>query len=66
MLDSFFLLIGTTFGALAAAIAFLITYIEYRHHAYTTRRLWRESLTVALFTFVLFFAISALIGYVLG
>jgi hypothetical protein len=66
MLTSFFLIIGGAFGFLAACIAFLITYIEYRRHKYEGWRLWREGLSVAFFTFIFFFGISLVIGYVLG
>ncbi|HUY62357.1 MAG TPA: hypothetical protein VMV50_01010 [Candidatus Paceibacterota bacterium] len=65
MLTSFFLIIGGTFGFLAACIAFLITFQEYRKHKFEGWRLWREALTVATFTFVFFFGLSLLIGYML-
>lgn len=66
MLSSFFLIVGVTFGILAALIAFLITYLEYRKHKFEGWQLWREALTVAVVTFVIFLSLSFLIGYVLG
>lgn len=66
MLFSFFLIIGGTFGFLAACIAYLITFLEYRKHAFEGWRLYQEALIVAIFTFAFFFGISLLIGYVLS
>jgi hypothetical protein len=66
MLSSFFFIVGITFGTLAALIAFLITYLEYRKHKFEGWRLWREALTVGVFTFVIFVGLSLLIGNVLG
>jgi hypothetical protein len=65
MLYSFFLLVGISFGSLAALIAFLITYQEYRKHQFKGWRLWREALTVGVFTLVFFIGLSFFIGYVL-
>jgi hypothetical protein len=66
MLFSFFLIIGTVFGFLAALIAFLITFQEYRKHEFKGWDLWREALSVGFFTFAFFLGLSFLIGYVLG
>lgn len=66
MLFSFFLVIGATFGFLAALIAFFITYREYSRHKFEGWALWREALTVAFFTYAFFLGIAFCIGYVLG
>jgi hypothetical protein len=65
MLSSFFLIVGVAFGFLAALIAFFITYLEYRRHKFEGWRLWREALTVAIFTFMIFVGLAFLIGNVL-
>ena len=61
-----FIIIGLTFAPLAAAIAFLITYQEYRKHKFEGWKLWKPSLQAALFTFAIFFGLALLIGYLLG
>jgi hypothetical protein len=64
MLGNFFLVVGTTFSVLASMIAFLVTYLEYRHR-FEGRRLWKEVISVALFTLVMFLVISWALAYVL-
>jgi H+/Cl- antiporter ClcA len=61
----FFLLIGATFGLLAAAMAYLITLKEWEHH-YPTRDIPRRMASkAAIFTFIFFLGASLFIGYVL-
>jgi hypothetical protein len=64
MLGNFFLVVGTTFSILASMIAFLVTYLEYRHR-FEGWRLWKEVLSVAGFTLVLFLAISFALAFIL-
>lgn len=59
-----FALIGATFGSLAALMAFLITWNELQKHKLPARRLAAESMRTAVFTFVLFFVLALVIGYV--
>jgi len=61
---TFLLLIGTLFGALAGLSAFLITWSEYEKHQFTRQRLWRESLSMAVFAFAFFLLVTLIIGYV--
>ena len=65
MLVNFFFIIGLTFGALAGLIAFLITLVEWQKHGFKGAQLWGEPLKRGIFTFVFFFVISMLIGYLL-
>lgn len=61
----FFLLMGLIFSPIAAAMAFLITYEEYRHHGFGPGELRRRSLQAAGVTllFFLLVALAAGIGY---
>lgn len=64
MLSGLFLVVGPVFSALAALIAFFVTYNEYRHR-FTGWRLWKECLTVGGFTLVLFLVVTWLLTSVL-
>ena len=64
MLGGLFLVVGPVFSILAALIAFLVTYNEYRHR-FVGWRLWKECLTVGAFTLVLFLVVTWLLTYVL-
>lgn len=59
------ILVGIIFGLLASAMAYLITYEEYRKHLLDRKRCIRESLAVAGVTFVIFFGLSAVAGFLL-
>ena len=59
------LIFGLVFSPLAALMAWLITYGEYRHHYPDRGPAIREATKVALFTLVVFLLISALIGWLL-
>jgi hypothetical protein len=59
------LLFGLIFGSLAALIAFLITYQEYRKHKFEGWRLWKEALRTAAFTLAFFLGLCVLLAYVL-
>jgi hypothetical protein len=58
------LLLGSIFGALAAAAAFLITYQEYAHHFPDKARPRKMALRMALVAF-LFFIISILVVWII-
>ncbi len=60
-----FLVLGLVFGIFAALVAYLITYGEYRHHYQGSKQPRRLALQAAVFTFVVFFLIALLGGYVL-
>ena len=62
---SLMLLIGLVFGFLAGAMAFLITYEEYRHHRFGRRELLRRSTHAALATMIFFLAVAIVLGLVL-
>jgi hypothetical protein len=54
---------GVVFGLVAALMAFLIFYDEYQKHMLGTRRLWKESLSGGLTTFLFFLILSIVAGY---
>jgi integral membrane sensor domain MASE1 len=56
------LIVGSAFGVLAGAMAFLITFDEYRKHQMARRRLWEESLKAGAFSFVVFLLLSVAAG----
>jgi len=58
------LILGSIFGALAAAAAYLITYQEYIHHFPDKGRPRKMALRMALVAF-LFFVISILIVWII-
>ena len=57
------LILGITFGFIASVMAFLITYNEYQKHQFAKKRLWKESLSAAFFTFTFFLILSIILGY---
>ena len=59
------LIIGLTFSPIAAIMAFLITYNEYRRHYSTETKPRKMALEVAIVTFVFFLALSVVIGWLL-
>ncbi len=64
MSDTIMLVLGTIFGIIASAMAYLITYEEYRKHQFPKQRLIKTSLQSALFTFLFFLILSLILGYV--
>jgi hypothetical protein len=56
------LIVGAVFGIAAGAMAFLITFDEYRKHQMARRRLWAESLKAGAFAFVVFLLMSVAAG----
>jgi hypothetical protein len=66
MLLKLLFVIGLVFAVLAGAIAFLITYQEYRRHSYEGWKLWRPSLNAAVFAFAFFLLLSLVLGVVLA
>lgn len=61
-----FILIGAIFSPLAGAMAFLITYEEYKHHYIDKKEPIRASLRASAFAFLVFMLISLLIGFTLS
>ena len=57
--------LGIIFGFLAALIAFVITWHEYEKHKFTGKRLFKEAFQSAIFTFVVFLALSLFVGFIL-
>jgi H+/Cl- antiporter ClcA len=60
-----FLGIGVIFGAIAALMAYLITYNEWMHHYPTKKKPRKMALEAAIFAFIFFFLMSLFSGYVL-
>jgi hypothetical protein len=58
-----FVVIGLIFAPMAALCAFLITYNEYAHHYSNRRPPLMHALQAGLFAFVVFMAVSLLVGY---
>ncbi len=59
-----FLILGLIFGALGCFAAFFITYEEYKHHFNDKKKILKHSLETGVFAFVVFLAISILVGFV--
>jgi len=57
-----FLLIGVTFGLVAAAMAFLIVFDEYRKHRFKGWRLWKEGLLAGALALAVFVLLSLAAG----
>lgn len=62
----FSIVIGIVFGFFAALMAFVITWHEYEKHKFTGKRLFKEAIYSAIFTFIVFLLLSILIGFLLG
>jgi hypothetical protein len=56
------LIIGIPFGAIAAVMAFIITYEEYRHHYKDLKTPIRHGVETALVTFLFFVVMSLLLS----
>ena len=61
----FFAALGSVFGALAAACAFLISYDEYRRHFPDRTKPLRMALQMAVVTFVFFLLASLMLPWLL-
>jgi len=59
-------MVGLIFAGIAALMAFAITYAEYAQHYLSRKEPFYESMRAALFTFVVFLALSCLIGFCLA
>jgi len=57
--------IAVTFSLLAAVMAFLITYEEYRHHYLDKQTVLKTALNAAGFTLVVFLALGLLLSVIL-
>lgn len=62
MLLQALLAVGVVFGFIAALMAFLIFFDEYRKHRLTGRRLWEQALSGAAVAFFFFLLLSLLAG----
>lgn len=60
-----FVWFGLIFGWLAASMAFVIIFDEYRKHRLGRNRAWKEALLGAAVAFVIFLALSVATGYLL-
>jgi hypothetical protein len=60
-----FLIIGGTFGVLAALMSYLITYKEYIRHYPNSQKPRKLALEAAIFTFVFFFLLALAGGYII-
>ncbi len=60
-----FLIIGLVFAPLAGAIAFLITFQEYRKHRFSGKPLYQAALRAGLLTFAFFLLLALALGYAL-
>lgn len=56
------LLIGVTFGILAAAMAFVIVFDAYRKQRFQGWRLWKEGLLAGALAFVVFMLLALAFG----
>jgi H+/Cl- antiporter ClcA len=57
-----YVFIGLVFGLIAAAMAFLIVFDEYRKHRFRGWRLWKEGLLAAALALVVFVLLSIAAG----
>lgn len=57
-------MLGLVFSPIAAAMAFLITYEEYRHHYPGRREPLEQGLRAAVVTFVVFMLVALVVGFV--
>ncbi|MFA5104935.1 MAG: hypothetical protein WC527_07155 [Candidatus Margulisiibacteriota bacterium] len=60
------LFIGLFFSPIAALAAFIIAYKEYEHHFTGWKKPLMLALQDALFTFILFAAMSVMIGFIIS
>jgi hypothetical protein len=58
-----FVFLGCIFGFLGGLAAFFITYEEYQHHQ-TKKNALKSSLETGIFAFLVFLAISILVGFI--
>jgi hypothetical protein len=61
----FFVAVGSIFGTLAAAIAFVITYDEWSHHLLPRGEILKKSFQMAAVTLGFFWLLSIVLGAVL-
>jgi hypothetical protein len=64
-LFNLFLALGGIFSALAALMAYLITYNEYIHHYQSKEQPRKIALQTALLAFIFFFALTMGVGFFL-
>jgi uncharacterized BrkB/YihY/UPF0761 family membrane protein len=57
--------IAAVLSLLAAVMAFLITYEEYKHHYADKRKIWKTALQSAVFTLVVFLLLGFLLSLIL-
>jgi len=61
-----FLLVGVIFGFIGSLMAFVITYHEYQKHQFRGKRLFKEAFQAALYTFIFYIIIMAVVGFLLS
>jgi H+/Cl- antiporter ClcA len=61
-----FLILGSVFGAIGAAMAYVIMYHEYLDHYPDKKQPRKIALEAAIITFLIFFGLSAGFGYFLA
>jgi len=66
MMIYLFLLVGVLFGFLGSLMSFVITYHEYQKHQFAGKRLFMEAFHAALYTFIFYIVIMAVVGYLLS
>lgn len=62
---TFFVALGSLFGLLGSAIAYIVFYREYSHHFTSTKRVRVLALKGALAAFLFFLGLSVVSGYVI-
>jgi len=61
-----FLLVGVIFGFIGSLMAFVITYHEYQKHQFERKRLIKEAFNAALYTFLFYIVIMAVVGLLIS
>ena len=56
------IIIGLIFSPIGAVMAFLITYEEYTHHYADQRKIFRQAVKTAVFTFFVLLAVTIIAG----
>jgi len=57
---------GIPLSVIACIAAFIITYSEYERHFTDRKKVWKISLESSIFTFIVFIAITIVIGIVIS
>ncbi len=57
--------IAVVLGFLAAVMAFVISFEEYRHHFLDTRMVWKTAIHAGVFTWIVFLVLGLLLSILL-